>query len=195
MKLTIIGFMFMLLAIGVAGNWVYNPFATVLSDVEPFEPIPHYPKDDPADYVYRSDLVFIPALNISYIQYNYVWLNASGHTPDTEEVRIFVKDGKVQHVSLRIHYQWIDVYNFTIEGTHVHIRFMPIYHTPYVSETSFISTSIQRMTPILIPLGIGVGLIYLDYKLVTISARAKVAKGMTKYSIRAKWNMIFGKTK
>jgi hypothetical protein len=195
MKLAILGFIFIIISVGFAGNWIYNPFAEPQAELDPYEPIVFYPEDDPADEVYHSNLTFIPSLNMSYIEYNYVWLNATGHTPDTEQVRIYIQNGTVHHISLLIHYEWMNIYNFTSDGTHVHIRFTPVFHTPYTSTSALFSTSLKRIVPIAIPLTIGLLLIYADYKLVEFSARAKVAKGMTKYSIRAKWNMIFGKNK
>jgi hypothetical protein len=160
MKITFIGIILICIAVGLAGNWLYVPFsATSIGD---YDPIPHYPADDPADDVYSSDLIYIPSKNMSYIEFSYTWLNISGHTPDTERVRIYVKNGEIDHVSLSVHYNWFDMYEYTSDGNHVHIYFTPVYHTPYVSESSLITSYIQRALPFLAFLIIGITLISFD---------------------------------
>jgi len=164
MKLTIIGIIFMMTSVAIAGNWLYSPFAlhSPLVIQELFEPIPHYPEGDTADDVFHSELTYIPVEDIYYQEWNYVWLDASGHTPDTEEIRIYVKNGKIHHISLRIHYQWMEITDFEEDENHVHIYFALIYHTPYISNSSLISTLIQRALPVVLPMLLGIGLIIYD---------------------------------
>ena len=147
----------MAVSVAIAGNWLYSPL-----DFDPYSPVPHYPKGDDANNVFSSELTYIPSKDMYYQEFNYVWLNASGHTPDTEEVRVYIKNETVHHVELRIHYQWMEIYDFTTQGTHVDIYFKPVYHTPYTTEKSYTSATINRAIPIILPLLLGVILIVYD---------------------------------
>lgn len=161
MKFTILGIVLMMVAVGLAGNWLYNPVAT--QDIEKrYEPIAHYPEGDEADNIFSSNLTYIPSKDMYCVEYNYVWVNASGHTPDTEEVRIYIRDGEVHHVELRIHYEWIEINDFAVEGDRVHIYFTSIYHTPYTSESSLTSSTIERALPIALTMLAGIGCIVYD---------------------------------
>ena len=196
MKLTIIGLVFMLAAVLFAGNWVYNPFASPQFD-DPFEPLCEFPEGDEPDEIYRSDMIYIPNEDIYYMEWSYVWLNASDHTPDTERVRVFINNGTLHHIELEVHYKWLEITeeDYSVDGNHVIVKFLPVYHTPYVSMESLTSTSITRILPFAIPFTFGAFLIVVDYKLASFSARAKIARGFEKYSWRAKFRMIFGKNK
>ena len=156
---TIIGILFILSSILVAGDWFYIPFSM---NPEDYEPIAIFPEGDPADYVYHSNITYIPSKDMYYIEWNYVWLDAGGHTPDTERVRIYIKDGKLHHISLSIHYKWMDVYDYKKEGNHVYIYFTPVYHTPYTTPQSYIELGIERILPIAILFVIGLILILAD---------------------------------
>lgn len=160
MKFTILGIALMATSVAIAGNWLYYP----LSYEEKYEPIAHFPENDVADEIFSSNLTYIPSLEMYYIEWNYVWVNITGHTPDTEEVRIFIKNGTVHHISLRIHYEWKDMEDFNVEGNRVHIYFTPVYHTPYTTEEALISSTIARAIPIIFPLLIGMGFIVYDVR-------------------------------
>jgi hypothetical protein len=141
MKYTILGIICFIVAVGFAGNWIYSPASAE------YEPIPHYPDGDPANNVFSSELTYIPSKDMYYQEWNYVWLNASGHTPDTEEIRIYFKDGMVHHVELRIHYEWMEITDFRTDGNHVHIYFKSVYHTTYTTDTTTtIHSFIERKT-------------------------------------------------
>jgi len=146
--------------VAIAGNWFYIPLEITAEDyASAYAPIPFYPDDDPADAVYHSNLTYIPSQDIYYIEWNYIWLNISQHTPDTERVRVYIKNNSLHHVSLSIHYQWMDVYSFEKTGNHVHIYFTPVYHTPYTTPESYIIIGLTRLLPISIFLLIGIILI------------------------------------
>ena len=153
MKYAICGFVSIVIAIAIAGNWLYIPFSTM--NTTDYTPIPHYPDDDPADTIYHSNITYIESKDLYYIEYNYIWLNASQHTPDTERIRIYIQNGTLHHISLSIHYEWMDTYDFTADGNHAHIYFSSVYHTPYTSSTSYITMGINRVLPMLLFLTIG----------------------------------------
>ena len=152
------GIVFIIGAVALAGNWLYYPFRT--TGLKDFQPIAHYPKGDPADVVYNSSMIYMPSKHMYYIDWYYVWLNASYHTPDTEIVRTYIKDGELHHIALQIHYMWMDVYEYEKTGNHVHIYFMPVYHTPYTTIPSYIELGILRILPISIILITGVFLLF-----------------------------------
>lgn len=168
-----------IIAILLAGNWFYNPFITAM-DVTPtaedYMPIAHYPESDPPDYVYNTGIINISVLNMSYVQYNYVWLRAKGHTPDEESIRIFIKDGDIHHISLSIHYQWTDVYGFVKTDNHIHINFLPVYHTPYVSDEQLIFSIAMRAIPFIFIFCVGIGFIVYDIYRERVLIRKKMKK-------------------
>jgi len=162
MRLAVIGIVVLIIAVLLAGNWLYIP-VEVSEGEEDFLPIPHYPTDDPADEVFYGPLTYIPSLDMEYMEINYVWTGVSGHTPDTEEVQIYVKDDQVHHVSLRIHHDWMDTYDFTKTDEHVDIYFLEIYHTPYTTHDSLIALILIRAAPLIFLVALGVTLIVLDF--------------------------------
>jgi len=151
-----------MIAVLLAGNWLYIP-VEVSEGEEDFLPVAHYPEDDPADEVFYGHLIYIPSLDMDYMEINYVWTGASGHTPDTEEVRIFVKDDQVHHVSLRIHYDWIDTYDFTKTDEHIDIYFLAVYHTPYTTHNSLMMLILIRSLPLILLVSLGITLIVLEF--------------------------------
>ena len=161
MKLAIIGIICMMLSVGIAGNWLYNPFYAQSMD---YQPIAHFPEGDEPDEIFHSNLTYIPSLEMHYIEWNYVWLEAPGHTPDTERVRIYVKNGSVHHVGLSIHYEWTDIYDFEVDGNRVHIHFAAVYHTPFTTPESLRSSTIGRAIPIAATMLIGISLVVIDVR-------------------------------
>lgn len=163
MKFTIIGIVFIITSVAVAGNWLYAPLS-IQTIEEEFKPIAHFPEGDEADEIFHSNLTYIPSLDMYYIEWNYVWVNISGHAPDTEEIRIYIKNGSVHHISLRIHYEWMDIEDFEVEDTHVHINFAPVYHTPYTTKGALMSSTMARALPIVFPMVLGIGFIAYDIR-------------------------------
>ncbi len=160
----IIGLAFIIVSIGYAGNWIYNPLETQ-SILEPYQPMAEFPDGDYPNKIYSNNLTWIPSQELYYIEWNYIWLNASAHTPDTERVRIYVDENyEVHHIALSIHYEWTDVYEYEIEDTHVKLNFMPVYHTPVTSTEAYYALSANRLVPIGIPFLIGCFFLFLEYK-------------------------------
>jgi len=162
----LVGFFFFILAVLLAGNWLYYPFETLQTESlsSAFVPIPFYPKNDPADYTYNSSPVYLPTKELYYIQWNYVWTNSSYHTPDEESIRTYIKNNKLDHISICVHYEWMEIYSYETIGEHVKIYFTPIYHTPYVSTSSLFITGFLRILPILICVALGIIFFYYDFK-------------------------------
>jgi len=143
-----------ILAIGFAGNWIYNPLSmqnTSQSQViETFRPMVTYPTDDPPDTIYHSNYTYIESKDIYYIEYSYVWLGSPDHTPDTEHVRIYTHGEQVEYIELCIHYEWITTTEFKTQDNHLLLSFLPVYHTPMLSTESIISMSFERTWPIIL---------------------------------------------
>ena len=159
MKFILAGIACMFVAVLFAGNWMYTPFAIVSMEPEDYMPMTNFPENDVPNNMYNSSLTYIPSLDMHYIQWNYVWLNVSGHTPDEESVRVYIKDEELHHISLSIHYHWMDVYDYDTVGSHVVINFAPVYHTPSVSTSQVIVSSLQIIASWLIPFIVGMVLI------------------------------------
>ena len=151
-----------IIAILIAGNWLYNPFQLINNPIEDYRPQAIYPLNDNPQSTYNSEYIYIPSQDTYYIEYSYIWLNISSHTPDTEQVRIYIKNNSIHHLSFMIHYQWMDIYEFKTNGTHPLIEFSPIYHTPMISLKQYIETGIIRIFPIVFFVILGIILIIIS---------------------------------
>lgn len=162
MKFIAVGLGCLVVAVLLAGNWLYYPFETAqIAELSPetFMPIANYPDSDYPTYTYNTSLIYLSTENMYYIQWNYVWVNASYHTPDEESVRVYIKEGKLDHISLSIHYQWMDVADYETVGNQPVVYFSSVYHTPYMSTPSLVYTSLIRVLPILFFVILGIVLI------------------------------------
>lgn len=157
--LIISGIICFLVAIGFAGNFIYNPFSIAQStdgccecSFTKFTPEPKYPQNDPADKFSVSEPIYLNSNHV-YVEYSFIWLLENEHNPDTERVRIYLScdnnQAELEKLSLYTHYEWIDVTGYEINGTHPIIYFAPVYHTPYISEESFFAVSTERMSAII----------------------------------------------
>ncbi len=159
-----IGVVCIVLAVALAGNWLYVPVEPTVTELEgKYAPVPHYPDDDPADRVFSSNLTYIPDKDMCYQEWNFVWLNVSTHTPDTEGVRVYVKNNSVHHVELRVHYMWMKTTDFETTDERVHIGFTDIYHTPYTTKPSYYYMMFKRALPIALLVIAGVSFIGYSY--------------------------------
>ena len=153
-----IGILLLSIGVGVAGNFIYDPFIVYDTDdpVERYEPLCKYPDGDEPDLIYHSPYSYDTEKDIYYIEYSYVWYLSGEHGPDTERVRVYVdEDGNISHLSLNVHWKWTDVYDFKSYDTHPIVEFTSVYHTPKVSTLSYLQLGIERVLPIILFVVIG----------------------------------------
>jgi len=115
---------------------VFNFFHTVVPTFIPFtvEDVYRYSPDAYSRFDDKPDRIIVKISQVGdviAIEYWYHWgYDGFEKRDDYEPVIVYVKDGEVYAVAVRIHYQWRVNFNPTLNGSHAVITFAYLWHTP-----------------------------------------------------------------
>jgi hypothetical protein len=147
---------------------------------EEYAPIPHYPPNDNADYLYMNLYKFenIPDYDELRI-FHYCWV-AGGHIVDDEPVRVWYKAVnnvvKVVKVGYNIHYNQVEyTKGYSVELIdnieRVHIWFASQSHTPSLTPIAYGWEAFWRVAPLVVGILLGMFFIITGYLYISSSQK------------------------